>query len=83
MRSRIEQALERIGTPADVLSRHGVSVRGRMAKCPLHEDRSPSLSLFTGRDGKERWKCHACDVGGDALDLEVALSGRTVSEVLR
>jgi hypothetical protein len=81
--NRIERALERLGSPADVLGRHGYRVRRRHAWCPLHDDKHPSLSLYRGRDGRERWHCHACDVGGDALDLEVELSGRSLGEVIR
>jgi hypothetical protein len=80
--SPLERARERLGTPADVLARHGVTVRRRMAVCPLHEDRTPSLSLYRGKDGRERWKCHGCDRGGDALDLEAALSGRDVRDLI-
>jgi hypothetical protein len=80
--SKLEAALARLGTPTDVLKRHGVAVRGRMAKCPLHDDRTPSLSLYRGRDGRERWKCHGCDAGGDALDLEAALSKRSVRDLV-
>lgn len=79
--SPVQRALEQLGTPSDVLRCHGVQVRGRVARCPFHEDRTPSLSVFKGRDGKERWKCHGCDVGGDALDLEVRLSGRSIREI--
>ena len=82
-RTAVMKALSRIGTPAEVLTRHGVAVRHRMARCPFHDDRSPSLSLFTGRDGKPRWRCHSCAVGGDALDLESALTGRPLRDVLR
>ena len=33
-----------------------------MARCPAHEDRSPSLSISSGRDGKVLLCCHAgCD----------------------
>lgn len=53
-----------------------------MAVCLLHEDRTPSLSLYRGKDGRERWKCHGCDRGGDALDLEAALSGRDVKDLI-
>jgi len=81
--SLIEQALARAGSPTDVLRRHGVQVRGRMARCPLHEDSTPSLSLYRGRDGHERWRCHGCERGGDALDLEAALRGCDVRELLR
>jgi hypothetical protein len=60
-----------------------VTVRGRMAFCPLHDNtRTPALSLYRGRDGRERWRCHACDIGGDALDLESRLSGRSLRELL-
>lgn len=77
-------ALDRVGTPADVLGRHGVRVRGRMAFCPFHTNhRTPALSLFTGVDGKPRWRCHGCEAHGDALDLEARLSGREVADVIR
>jgi DNA primase len=81
--SSVRRALEELGDPFDVLARHGIEVRGRMARCPLHHDTEPSLSLFTGRDSKERWKCHGCDAGGDALDLEAALSGQSLAEVIK
>jgi hypothetical protein len=82
--SNIERALESLGTPADVLARHGIRVRNGMSPCPIHNGgyRTPSLSPYRGRDGKERWRCHVCDVGGDALDLQAALSGRSVKELL-
>ena len=36
---------------------------GHMAKCPAHEDRTASLSINTGDDGRVLLKCHAgCDV---------------------
>jgi hypothetical protein len=70
----LARALERVGTPRDVLERYGIEVRGRVALCPFHLDTNPSLSLFTGEDGKERWRCHGCDQHGDALDLEDLLS---------
>jgi putative DNA primase/helicase len=44
-----------------------------MARCPVHEDRSPSLSITTGRDGKVLVRCHA---GCDQRDLIVALLQR-------
>ena len=32
---------------------------GHMAKCPAHEDRTASLSINTGDDGRVLLKCHA------------------------
>ena len=80
---RIERAREALGTPADVLRSHGKQVKGRTARCPFHDDRSPSLSLFRSPDdGIERWRCHSCNIGGDAIDLECRLSNCTVAELL-
>ena len=44
-----------------------------MARCPAHEDRSPSLSISTGKDGKVLVRCHA---GCDQRDLIAALQER-------
>ena len=39
------------------------SGNGAMAKCPAHEDRTASLSINTGDDGRVLLKCHAgCSV---------------------
>lgn len=43
-----------------------------MACCPAHEDRSPSLSLTDGDDGRLLLKCHA---GCDFRAVEAALGG--------
>jgi len=41
------------------------------AKCPLHEDTKPSLSIFAGRsDGALLWRCFACKRGGRATGLQ-------------
>lgn len=39
------------------------------APCPFHQDSNPSFSVYRGQDGKERWGCFACSIGGDVLDL--------------
>lgn len=77
------RTLQRLGTPAEVLARHGIIVRRCAARCPFHRDRAPSLSLFVGRDGRERWRCHACAIGGDAIDLEARLGGVSPGAVIR
>jgi hypothetical protein len=81
-RVSIEQALSDLGSPKDVLLAHGVKVRGRTFFCPLHNNsKTPAGSLYE-RAGKQRWHCHSCELDGDALDLESALSGRTIKEML-
>ncbi len=44
-----------------------------MARCPVHEDRSPSLSISTAKDGKVLVRCHA---GSNQRDLIAALRER-------
>lgn len=36
------------------------------AHCPFHKDTKASASINWG---KSRFRCHACDIGGDAIDL--------------
>jgi hypothetical protein len=64
---------------AEVGSRLGLVAggRGRLGPCPScragdgvrHEDRRPPLRVYQGQDGGERWHCHRCQAGGDAVDL--------------
>src|SRR5258708_4426148 len=46
------------------------SGKGFIARCVAHEDRSPSLSIADGTDGRVLVKCHA---GCDQLDVLAAL----------
>lgn len=50
----------------DALEHHGCDPRGpeykHVARCPAHDDRSPSLSVREGADGRALIWCHAgCD----------------------
>lgn len=38
-----------------------------MARCPAHDDRSPSLSIRDGHDGKLLVRCHACCEQADVI----------------
>lgn len=84
MLSRRQEALvlQVLGTPKEILVRHGVAVRGRRARCPLHDDRHPSLFVYTNRHGDPRWVCYAGCGRGDALMLESKLSRRPIRAVL-
>jgi putative DNA primase/helicase len=44
-----------------------------MARCPVHDDRAPSLSITSGKDGKVLVRCHA---GCEQRDLIAALHER-------
>lgn len=56
------------------------------ATCPVcgdSTDGSNKLNIYVGRDGKWRWRCHACYAHGDAADLIAAAKGVTVRDALR
>lgn len=40
--------------------------RWQKAHCPFHKDKKASASVNWGRS---RFRCHACDIGGDAIDI--------------
>jgi CHC2 zinc finger len=52
----------------------------RSCKCPRHEDRNPSFSVFD--DGK-RFNCFACGVGGDVIDFYAWAKGISNEEACR
>jgi putative DNA primase/helicase len=51
-----------------------------MARCPAHEDRKPSLSISSGKDGKVLVYCHA---GCDQRDVIAILRQRGLWETTR
>lgn len=55
------ETFERVLGRLDVASRNGTEAR---ARCPAHDDESPSLSIGVGHDGKVLFRCHAgCTTG--------------------
>lgn len=60
---------------ADFLERHNVFLfecgSSLSGLCPVHDDTRPSFSVYG--DTHERWKCFACDKGGDIFDLIVEM----------
>jgi len=62
-------ALRRAITLPDLIHRYGVELRpgskGLEGLCPFHNERTPSFTVFTGADGKERYQCFGCDAKGD------------------
>ena len=74
---RNRDALERELTEA------GAEIRGAEVRCPWHDDRHPSGSIWQDAEGVWRFKCHVCDAGGDVFDLRARNSGQDVAEVLR
>jgi hypothetical protein len=57
----------------DVLAAHGVPVRGRRARCPVHSGGNPDAFSISA-DGRF-WRCWSCGAHGDVIDLERRLGG--------
>jgi hypothetical protein len=65
------------------LEQAGATVRGTEVKCPYHDDRHASGSVWRDSEGVWRYKCHACDASGDVFDLQARNSGRAVGDILK
>jgi hypothetical protein len=68
----------------DVAARLGIQVKraGReyMARCPFHEDKTPSLSLSPG---KGLWYCFSCGRAGDGIGLVMQMKKMDFAEAVR
>ena len=53
----------------------GIEVLNGKAKCPFHNDQTPSMSFKDGR-----FKCFGCDASGDAIDLVARLKNLSTTE---
>ena len=79
----IEELCQRIDLH-DLAARLGLERPGGRGnyRSPHHEDRTPSLSIYQ-RDGRQRWRDHSTDSGGDAVDLVRHVLGLGTQGALR
>lgn len=61
----------------------GAVIVGQKVKCPYHDDKNPSGSIFEGEDGAFRYKCFGCGTHGDVFDLRALRTGKPLAEVLK
>jgi len=63
----------------------GATIRGATVKCPFHDDRHPSASIYQDPEGIWRYKCQSseCGFGGDLFDVRARATGRDVADILR
>jgi len=63
----------------------GATIKGNVVKCPFHDDKHPSGSVYADSEGIWRYKCNAgsCGFGGDIFDVLAKATGRDVKDVLR
>jgi hypothetical protein len=63
-------ALKEILKITDVLAFYGVVVKhGNKALCPLHNEKTPSFTIYTNTNS---WHCFGCGVGGSVIDFVMA-----------
>ncbi|KAA5538563.1 DNA primase [Roseiconus nitratireducens] len=73
-------------TAVDLVDVIGASLtvvpKGRLlaARCPWHDDRSPSLTINRER---QTWKCWVCDIGGDVFSFVMRRDGVDFPTALR
>ena len=60
----------------------GGEVKGKMILCPFHDDHTPSASVYE-KDGVWRFKCQACQAGGNILDIIAKVDGLDGKEVYK
>lgn len=68
-----------IGQVVD-LKRNGSEFKGL---CPFHKENTPSFTVFTGIDGKERYACHACGQKGDHVQFLMEYHGLDFKEAVK
>jgi len=62
----------------DAAGRYGLEIRNRKARCPFHNDRTPSMSFKDGR-----FKCFGCGRSGDITDLVSGLLGISLRDAAK
>lgn len=47
---------------------YGIKVeKNEFALCPFHQDKKPSMQVFSGHHEKDGFYCHSCGTGGDII----------------
>lgn len=54
-----------------------------VACCPLHQEDTPSFTIFTGKDGAWRFHCFGCGERGDVMDFVQKMKGVDFKEAIR
>lgn len=52
------------------------------ACCPFHQERSPSFTIFPGKDGAWRFHCFGCGEQGDVIDFVQKIQGVGKAEAI-
>ncbi len=72
---------------SDVASDFGVRLEKDghefVACCPLHQEDTPSFTIFTGKDKVQRFQCFGCGEHGDVLDFVQKIKGVDLKEAIK
>lgn len=52
-----------------ILSLYGYQTKKGFMACPFHGEKTPSLKVYTGRNGHSGWHCFGCHRGGSVIDF--------------
>lgn len=61
----------------------GAVFKGRTIRCPFHDDRNPSGSIYQGEDRVWRFKCHGCGLCEDVIGVQAKAAGKQSADLLR
>ena len=79
----LEVAKSSLSLP-DLMTRLGLGEHAKKsARCPLHEDRNNSFSVFRGENGEWAWNCFAGCGGGDAAAFLAKVEGISNGDACR
>src|SRR4030095_7617785 len=79
----LEQAKQSMSLP-DLMARFGLSDHAKKsARCPFHDDRNNSFSVFQNESGEWIWNCFAGCGGGDAAAFVARVEGTSNGEGCR
>lgn len=71
----------------DVIASYGLPLTRAgteyVAPCPFHADNTPSLTVYTARDGHGRFHCFGCGAHGDVLDFVQQAESLTPAQAVR
>ena len=56
----------------DVLTFYSMVFNRNKVLCPLHNEKSPSFTVYSNTNS---WHCFGCGAGGSAIDFVMALCG--------
>lgn len=54
-----------------------------VACCPFHTEDTPSFTIFTGKDGVQRFHCFGCGERGDVLDFVCGIKGVHLPDAIK